>query len=310
MPGTANPIWEPYAAGMADLWALRTLVAVADGGSFTAAAAALSTTQPAVSRQVGALERRYGTPLFRRAARGVTPTPAGEVAIEQARQILARVAAMDTRLRAFTGAEAGQVRLSAFPSANTALVPRVIQRFAVRYPGVELSLLDVPSERAVAAVRDGQLDLALTTGWDTGTRAAGGDGVELVPLPADELWVALPRDDPAAAGGAVHLADLRDRTWIDGAHPDCLGPLTALHDALGGPPRTGYHCDDWNGKQALVAAGVGITLYPSLALPSTHPGITLCRPVPALPPRPLYAAVPTAPFRLPATTHFLQTLLP
>ncbi|MFL6075891.1 MAG: LysR family transcriptional regulator [Mycobacteriales bacterium] len=291
----------------ADLWALRTLVAVADGGSFTAAAAALATTQPAVSRQVGALERRYGTQLFRRAARGVRPTPAGEVAIEQARQILARVAAMESQLRAFAGPDAGQVRLSAFPSANTALVPRAVRRFAGRYPGVAVSLLDVPSARAAHAVRDGELDLALITGWDTASTAPH-DGVELVPLPPDQLWVALPRDDPAASGEEVRLADLRDRTWIEGAHPDCLGPLTALRDALGGPPRTAYHCDDWNGKQALVAAGLGITLYPSVALPCTHPGIVLRRPVPALPTRPLYAALPEPPFRLPATTHFLQTL--
>src|SRR3954470_7469264 len=100
---------------MAELWALRILLAVADGGSFTAAAAALSTTQPAVSRQVGAVERRYGTPLFRGAARGVGPTAAGEVAIEQARQILAGVEAMESRLREFAGPDTGEIRLSAFP---------------------------------------------------------------------------------------------------------------------------------------------------------------------------------------------------
>jgi DNA-binding transcriptional LysR family regulator len=308
MTTTADPAWEPYAGGMAELWALRILVAVADGGSFTAAAAALSTTQPAVSRQVGALERRYGTPLFRRAARGVRPTAAGEVAIDQARQILASVEAMESRLREFAGPDTGEIRLSAFPSANTALVPRAVRRFAARYPGVNLSLLDVPSERAPLAVRDGELELALTTGWDAAATAPP-DGVELVPLPADVLRVALSRDDPAAAAGEeVRLADLRDRTWIEGAHPDCLGPLTALHEALGGPPRTRYHCDDWNGKLALVATGMGVTVYPSLALPCTHPGVVLRRPVPALPDRPLYVALAAPPFRLPATTRFLDIL--
>src|SRR5918999_3206525 len=114
---------------MLDAWTLRVLVEVADRGSFSAAAAALSMTQPAVSRQMAGLERRLGVPLFRRRHRGALPTAPGEVAIEMARDVLARMAALEARLGTFAGLDAGRLRLSGFPSANTSLVPEAIRRF-------------------------------------------------------------------------------------------------------------------------------------------------------------------------------------
>ena len=59
--------------------------------------------------------------------------------------------------------------------------------------------------------------------------------------------------------------------------------------------------------EALTRAGHEVRVLDAL-LPCVHPGVVLCRPIPALPDRPLFAALPAPPFRLPATTHFLQTL--
>lgn len=124
---------------------------------------------------------------------------------------------------------------------------------------------------------------------------------------AEELRLALPAGHRLARQRRIRLSDLRDETWIDGAFPDCLGPIAPLAEALGGPPRIGFWCDDWNGKRALVAAGAGLMLVPTLAADALGREIVVRPSVPTLPPRQLYAAVP-APWRAPAVTAMLEIL--
>jgi len=301
---------------MLDSWALRVLVEVANRGSFSAAAEALSLTQPAVSRQVAGLERRLGTPLFRRVPRGVQTTPAGEVAAELAQDVLTRMQVLEARLRAFVGLDEGQVRISAFPSANTSFVPEAVHRFSQAHPGVTVSLAQPDPIGPLPAVRDGRVDVAVLTSWDLDIdplaakegRAVALDGVDLLPLLDEELLVALPDAHRLTRHRRVPLRELRDATWIEGAHPDCLGPIPRLSEALGGPPRIGFVCDDWNGKQALVAAGLGVTLVPTVARSAMRRGVVLRPTSPALPTRRLYAAAAAPPFRLAAVTAMLTVL--
>lgn len=289
---------------MLDAWTLQILVEVADSGSFSAAAEHLSMTQPAVSRQIGNLERQLGLNLFHRAARGVVPTAAGRAAVDDARAILDQMRAMRVRLKGFADLAEGHVRLAAFSSANTAFVPEAIRRFRGAYPSVTVTLEAVDSGASVAAVQAGRLDVALVTDWDRPEL----DGVETRLLMRDELRLALPTGHRLAAKGRVRLAELAGEAWIEGAHPDCLGPLGVLTEALGGPPRIAFTCDDWNGKQALVAAGLGITVLPSLAGPPVPSGVTLVRTDPPLPARRVFAVVAPAPVRTPAASAMLAVL--
>src|SRR4051794_19635505 len=174
---------------MLDAWTLRVLSEVAEHGSFSAAAEALSMTQPAVSRQIAALERRLGVRLFQRLPRGVRATSAGQIAIELARDALTRLQLIETRMAALVTLEAGHLRLSAFPSANTFLVPEAIRRFSDAHPGVTLSLGQIDQDDPVRAVRDGHVDLALVTEWQPATDP---DRVELIPLLDERLLLALP----------------------------------------------------------------------------------------------------------------------
>ncbi len=279
---------------------------VAERGSFSAAAKALTLSQPAVSRQVGRLEREFGVALFQRAARGVVPTTAGTTAIELARDALARLDAIDATMKGIANIDAGHLRLAAFASANTSFVPELIRRFSAAHPGLTTELVQVGPNEAPDAVAAGRVDLALLTGWQLGgTRV---DRVELVPLMEEQLAVALPDGHPLAQRRTVPLAALRDDVWIEGAHPDCLGPIPQLAEAIGAPPRIGFVCDDWNGKQALVAAGAGIMLVPTLAQGVMRTGIHLRPTTPRLPSRCLYAAVPHPPFRTPAAEAMLKLL--
>jgi DNA-binding transcriptional LysR family regulator len=290
---------------MLDAWALRVLTEVAEHGSFSAAAEALSMTQPAVSRQIAGLERRLGVRLFQRMPRGVRATSAGQIAIDLARDALARLQTIETRLAAVAAMEAGHLRLSAFPSANTFLVPEAIRRFRDAHPGVTLSLGATDQDDPVRAVRDGRIDLALVTGWQP---AADADSVELIPLLDERLLLALPAHHPLARHPRVSLRDLRGEAWIEGAHPDCLGPVPQLADALGNPPRIGFTCDDWNGKQALVAAGAGVTLVPTLAREAIRADVALRATDPPLPARRLFAAAALPPYRPPAVSAMLTVL--
>jgi DNA-binding transcriptional LysR family regulator len=172
------------------------------------------------------------------------------------------------------------------------------------------------------AVRTGKVDLALLTDWqlvadphvariDADAAALDPDrldGVELVPLLDEELFIALPADHRLSASPVVRLADLRSERWIDGAHPDCLGPLHQLGTALGAAPQIGFFCDDWNGKQALVAGGAGVMVVPRLAFAAMRRELVLRPTSPSLPTRRLYAAVARAPFRSPAASAMLDLM--
>lgn len=305
---------------MLNPWTLQVVVAVADAGSFSAAGEVLAMTQPAVSRQVAGLERQLGVKLFRRLTRGVTPTPAGEVAVAHARGILAQLDAMEAMVRAYGGNDAGRLRLGGFPSANAFLLPEAIFRLQSARPGVDVSLAPVDPFETVDAVRRGDLDLGLVTSWQLyaqpdaarhdpdGAHLLATDGIDLVHLADEELVLALPPTHPLVGEPVVRLRALRDETWIEGAYPDCLGPIPRLAEALGAPPRVGFVCHDWSGKQALVARGAGVMLVPELAVESIREGVELRPTRPKLPPRRLFAAVPTPPYRLPVIDEMLELL--
>src|SRR5919198_4109849 len=188
MHATADMLEQLYAWRMLDVQRLRVLAAVADQGSFSAAAEALFLTQPAVSRQIAALEREAGVQLVERRARGVRLTHAGGVALTHARAVLARLAMAETQLKALANLEAGHLRLGAFASANTSLLPDAIASFKQRYPAVEVSMAGGDIRRNLAAVQAGELDLALLTQWDL-SGSDGLDGVEVVPIVEDHLLV-------------------------------------------------------------------------------------------------------------------------
>ena len=119
---------------MFDVKQLRVLKAVAEHGSFSAAADALSYTQPAISQQIAALEKRAGTTLVDRGSRGVRLTDAGRALVEHAEVVIARLAAAEAELEAIAGIRGGRVRLSSFPTAGASLLPPAVARSAHATP--------------------------------------------------------------------------------------------------------------------------------------------------------------------------------
>ncbi|MCW2984491.1 MAG: LysR family transcriptional regulator, partial [Conexibacter sp.] len=127
---------------MLDVRKLRVLRAVAEHGSFAAAAAELQYTPSAISQQIAALEREAGAVLVERGPRGTRLTQAGGVLDRHAALVLGQLAAARAELDDLVRLRGGAVRLTAFESAWTALVPAAVSAYRERHPGVELHLAE------------------------------------------------------------------------------------------------------------------------------------------------------------------------
>ena len=128
---------------MLDVRRLRVLREVAERGSLSAAAEALSFSQPAVSHQIAKLEQETGARLVERVPRGVRLTDAGELLVRHADVVLSRLALAESELEELLAVRRGHLRLGAFPSAFVHFVPRSLVGFRARHPNVEVTLLDV-----------------------------------------------------------------------------------------------------------------------------------------------------------------------
>ena len=253
---------------MLDVRRLRVLKEVAERGSFSAAAESLAYTQSAVSQQIAALERESGTTLVDRGPRGIRLTDAGRALVQHAEDILCRLGAAEAELEAIAGLRGGRVRLSAFPTARATIGPLAVKTFMARHPGVEMQLFEREPEDGVAMLKSGELDIALSIGYEgAGTVHNPTDGVEEIDLLEDPTYLAMPADHRYARKARTRLSDFSEESWIHSACKGTCGAvaLRALHNA-GFEPTIVFETDDYNVAQGLVAAGMGVTLLPEMAL--------------------------------------------
>jgi DNA-binding transcriptional LysR family regulator len=288
---------------MFDSTRLRVFREVVERGSFSAAADALSFTQPAVSRQIATLEREAGAQLLERLPRGIRLTEAGRVLLGHAEAILDRMAAAHSQVEAVARLRAGRLRIGAFPTANATVVPQAIAAFAQEHPIVELSLEEAVSSKLIPRLRAGDLDVALVT--DPQPRSV--EDLAVVDLAEDPVLVALPLQHPLAHKPKLRLRDLHDETWIEGGPADCRRPLFDACALAGFEPRIAFGAEQWLGKQGLVAAGVGVTLIPSLAVATVRDDIVLRSLGPDAPTRHVVALMPAG-YRAPAAEPFVELL--
>jgi DNA-binding transcriptional LysR family regulator len=241
---------------MLDVTRLRVLDAVARHGSVTAAARELHYAQPSVSHHLARLEAETGAQLLQRVGRGIRLTQAGRLLADRAAEIIGRIDAADAELSTHVGLSAGRVRLAGFSSAIGSLVPRAVAALAGRHPGVRINLIDTHPPEALELLRTGQIDVAIIFRYDETEPEP--EGVRLHHLLDDPVFLLSNRR-------GRNLANLRDATWIAGCDR-CRSHLVSLCAEVGFEPRIGYTSDDMVVMQALVAAGLGVTTLPGLAL--------------------------------------------
>jgi DNA-binding transcriptional LysR family regulator len=260
---------------MLDVRRMRVLREVAQRGSFSAAADALAYTQSAVSQQIAALEREAGTRLVERNARGVRLTDAGRVVVEHADAILARLADAEAELEAIAGLRGGRLRLASFPSAGATIMPEAIARFRDRHPAVELTLEPAEPEPSIARLRSGEADLVLDI--TAGFRPPRDDAIDRVRLIEDPMYVALPQGHPLARKRNLKLEELAGESWILGTTGSCPDASIFLRSCqlAGFEPSVTFNSDDYFAIQGFVAAGMGASFIPDLALISVRDDIVV-----------------------------------
>ena len=164
-----------------DEFRLRVFVTAARTLSFSKCAAALSITQPAVSRHIGELEARYGMPLFSRGSSGVALTKAGELLLSHAERLLSAYQKMDYDMDLLSQTSQGRLSVGASTTIAMYLLPPVLAAFMERAGGVEVSMLSGNSENVEQWLRDGTVDIGFVE------NASRRPWLHYEPLMADEL---------------------------------------------------------------------------------------------------------------------------
>ena len=261
---------------MLDVRRLRLLCEVARLGTIAAAAQSLSFTASAVSQQLTTLEREVGVALLERGPRSVRLTQAGERLVEHGQRILALLGEAETDVR--DAARAGRVRLGTFGTVSAAILPDALARFAAVRPDAEVIAEVLDPDDGLAALKAGRLDIAILWEYDF-VPVEPGEGVERRLLLEEPMHVVLPKGHRLARRRAISLPDLAHEGWISSTPRSSCRPFTerACVDA-GFRPAIAFEIDDYQARQQLVAAGVGVAFVPEMAAFPVHPGVVV-RPV-------------------------------
>jgi LysR family hydrogen peroxide-inducible transcriptional activator len=237
-------------------------VAVAERGSFRAAARACHVTQPGLSTQVRQLEDQLGVRLFERNRRRVLVTAPGEEVLRRARVVLQEVEHLKQAARGLARPFSGPLRLGVIPTIAPYLLPRALPKLRRRYPELSLKLCEAQTGELVDLLRRGDLDLLLV--------ALEAELSELAkaPLFSDPFCVALPAGHALEKRRQLREDDLRGEDVLLLSDGHCLrDQVLSVCDSAGAVEPGDFRATSLATLVQMVAAGSGITLLPALALP-------------------------------------------
>lgn len=240
---------------------LRYFVALADHRHFGRAATACFISQPTLSTQVRKLEEELGVALVERAPRKVMLTPAGREIAERARRIVADVEQMKEAARRSQDPEAGSMRLGLFPTLGPYLLPHVVPRIRTRFPNLELLLVEEKSDVILARLREGKLDAGLLA------LPVHDEQLHVEFLFEEPFLLAVPETHPLARRDSLALNELaRERLLLlEDGH--CLREQALdVCQLAGSGEMSGFQATSLETLRQMVAANVGLTLLPMLAI--------------------------------------------
>ncbi|MFD0149203.1 LysR substrate-binding domain-containing protein [Streptomyces sp. NPDC055721] len=261
---------------------LRYFLAVAEELHFTRAAERLYVSQPALSKQIRALERQLGAPLFDRGRQGVALTPVGTALLPHARAALAAWEEGREAVRRAREAADGTlvVGMSTSPGRG-GLLPAIRSRFTEAHPEARLKLRQVAWEDPTAGLADGTSDVAFV--W---LPLAGADRFRWVVVAAEPRLVALPATHPLAARESLDFAELLDEPFL--ALPDTSPELRdhwlALDCRDGRPPVIGAEIGGVDETYEALVGGLGVCLVAAGNAPLLAREGVVVRPVHGLTP--------------------------
>ncbi|MCG7495218.1 hydrogen peroxide-inducible genes activator [Thalassobius sp. Cn5-15] len=238
---------------------LEYIIAIAETGKISLAAARLNVSQPSLSAQLSEVEADLDTPLFQRGRAGAKITPAGEEVVRRARQILHDLKDLRAAARG-DGIFQGRLRLGVLPSIGPYLLPGVVRRLHHEHPHFRLIVREENTRELDEGLRSGRLDMVISTPEDhPGTSAAA--------LFTEHLWAALAQDHPLAQdpGETLPLTALTGQTLLTLGTGHRLSHIVAgLAATAGGRVSDEYEGTSLDAIRLMAATGAGIAILPSI----------------------------------------------
>ncbi|TQM04190.1 LysR family transcriptional regulator [Pseudonocardia kunmingensis] len=264
---------------MLDVRRLRLLRELSHRGTIAAVAEALAYTPSAVSQQLSALEREAGTALLTRGGRRVTLTPAALTLVAHSESVLAQLERAEADLAACRGGPAGPLRIGTFPSAARTVVPAALAALAAAHPDLEPRLHELDPAAVAAALRAGEVDVALVHDYDF-VPAPPDPGVGTTPLFDEAMFLAAPHALAPQPDEPDPLRRWHAAPWIVAPPATRCGAMAVRAcEAAGFSPRVRHVVDDFPAVLALVGIGGGVALVPELGVATADAAVALT-PVP------------------------------
>ena len=240
---------------------LRYVCAIADTGSFSRAAERCQVAQPSLSQQVLKLEEDLGSKLFDRLGRSVRLTEAGRAFLPHARSILSQMETARSSVADKWTDIRGSVSVGVIPTIAPYLMPRYTKTFAKKYPEAKLRIVEETTPILIESLRDLSIDLAILA------LPLRHKDLELFPLCTEPLFAALPKDHPRASAESLALKDLRGEPFVMLRDGHCFRDLSiAACTRARVAPRIAFESGQFSSLFGMVAAGVGISLVPEMAI--------------------------------------------
>jgi DNA-binding transcriptional LysR family regulator len=287
-----------------DLRHLHALDAVATEGTFARAAERLGYTQSAVSQQIAALERSVGERVFDRPGgpRAVELTPFGAELLSGARDLLARVDALADDLDRFRHGRTGRLTVGTFQSVSSAVLPSVLGRFRVEYPGIDVQLFQADvDEELEEHLERGQTEVSFLVGEVAEPTKSGFESRRLLADPF--VLIARPGQFPP---GPVAVASLADEPLIGQPPNSCQLLNEAGLRSAGLDPSYVFRSSDNGTVAAMVRAGMGVAVMPLLCTEPEDPRTVLHPLDPPIPGRQVSIAWRAGRTLSPAASAFIE----
>lgn len=243
-----------------DLTDLRLIVAVADAGSLSRAAVDFPIALSAASNRLRLLEQRLGMRLFERHADGMAPTPAGRIALDHARRVIAEAQQLTQALDGLAGRRRVSVRLAANTVASSTFLPPALGPFLNDFPEVDLHVEERSSRDILQAVQAGDIDVGVLDG------NLAMQGVVSLPFRRDRLVLLVPDEHALALRGHCLFRDALRFAFVGMPEQRAMQRFVEEMAILLGKPLTvRVRAPSFFAIAQLVAQDVGVAVLPEAA---------------------------------------------
>ena len=243
-----------------DLTDLRLIVAIADAGSLSRAAAAFPIALSAASNRLRLLEQRLGMRLFERHADGMAPTPAGRIALDHARRVIGEAQQLAQALDGLAGRRRVSIRLAANTVANSTFLPPALGPFLHDFPEVDLHVEERPSQEVLQAVQAGEADVGVLDG------NLPMQGVVSLPFRHDRLVLFVPAGHALAHRGHCLFRDALGFPFVGMPEERAMQRFVEeMATLLGKPLTVRVRAPSFFAIAQLVAENVGVAVLPEAA---------------------------------------------